>query len=94
MMYLLLNNPNTIIPTAALECISSHGDKFSAQLYDHYDTLFPWLIQWCSSKNRDDYKAAIPALDTFITVLSNILELQSPEDKKTVQIFKVWKKFL
>uniref|UniRef100_A0A0P4W3R0 non-specific serine/threonine protein kinase n=1 Tax=Scylla olivacea TaxID=85551 RepID=A0A0P4W3R0_SCYOL len=73
---------------AALELISSHGDKFSAQLYDHYDTLFPWFIQWCSSKNRDDYKAAIPALDTFITVLSNILELQSSEDKKTVEIFK------
>lgn len=80
---------NTIIPTAALELIHSHGDKFSVQLYDHYDTLFPWLIKWCTFKNRDDYKAAVPALDTFITVLSNILELQSSEDKKTVEIFKV-----
>ncbi|XP_050692200.1 DNA-dependent protein kinase catalytic subunit-like isoform X2 [Eriocheir sinensis] len=73
---------------AALELIHVHGDKFSEELYHHYDSVFPWLVTWCSSRNRDDYKAAVPAMDTFVTVMSMQLQLQSADDMKAKEIFK------
>lgn len=75
---------------AALELIHEHGGKFSSQLFERYDTLFHWFVRWCGTRNRDDQKAGHKAMDTFILVISNILELQSAEEsKKGVQVFKV-----
>ncbi|XP_071521265.1 DNA-dependent protein kinase catalytic subunit-like [Panulirus ornatus] len=87
-------NPNLNLPRrdaqrAALELVNIHGAKFSTQLFECYDTLFQWLIKWCGSKNRDDHKAAVPAMDTFIFTIANMLELQAVEDKKKgTQVFK------
>ncbi|XP_042208389.1 DNA-dependent protein kinase catalytic subunit-like [Homarus americanus] len=84
-----LNLPRRDAQRAALELVCAHGDKFSAQMYEKYDTLFPWLIKWCGAKNRDDHKAALPTMDTFICVIANMLELQAGGgDKKGVQVFK------
>ncbi|XP_069947778.1 DNA-dependent protein kinase catalytic subunit isoform X2 [Cherax quadricarinatus] len=74
---------------AALELVHTHGDKFSSHLYENYDTLFPWLIKWCASKNRDDHKAAVPAINTFVHAIANMLELQAGEERsKGAQVFK------
>ncbi|XP_069166166.1 DNA-dependent protein kinase catalytic subunit-like [Procambarus clarkii] len=78
---------------AALELVHTHGAKFSTQLYSNYDTLFPWFMKWCGSRNRDDHKAALPAMDTFVCVIANMLELQAGDDKKKgTQIFKYFLK--
>ena len=72
---------------AALELITTHAPKFSEDLLKNYDTLFPWLMKWCSYSNRDDHKAAIPAMDTFITVIANAIELQ--DASFGIPVFKV-----
>lgn len=76
--------------TAVMEIFQKHGAKFSEDFVNNYDTLFTWLNKWCKSSNRDDHKAALPAMDTFVTVIANVIELLADEDrKKASQILKV-----
>ncbi|XP_076033927.1 DNA-dependent protein kinase catalytic subunit-like [Oratosquilla oratoria] len=72
-----LNLPRREAQRAALEIISKHGPKFSEHLYNNYESLFKWLLFWSSSHNRDDHKAGIIAMDTFVEVIANVLQLQA-----------------
>ncbi|XP_063611240.1 DNA-dependent protein kinase catalytic subunit-like [Penaeus indicus] len=84
-----LNLPRRDAQRAALELIHTHGAKFSTQLFEDCTQVFQWFVKWCGSRNRDDHKAALPAMDTFIVVIANMLELQAMEDdKKGVPVFK------
>ncbi|KAB7494390.1 hypothetical protein Anas_07028 [Armadillidium nasatum] len=75
--------------SAALDLIFNHGAKFAEHLLQYHEVLFKWFIIWCRSSNRDDHKVGVKAMDTFIVVLANALELQDDDNGQGVQIFKL-----
>lgn len=79
-----------LVSPAALDLIHEQGAKFAEDLLKHHEVLYRWFVKWCDSSNRDDRKAGLRAMDTFIVVLANNLELFAEEDpKRCKQVFGV-----
>lgn len=78
--------------SAGLELVHRHGAKLSECLLQQHRQLFPWLLRWCSSHNRDDSRAGRAAMDTFLVVIAQELELNQTEQSRSA--FWVRKLFL